>query len=97
MSKPTRFAKLERILDDFIAAEVREAKVQGAESILTALYESLQHGHSLGRVADRFAELAGLSPTGLRSRLQLAGGLTVNNALNEQYEAEQRGREEAGA
>lgn len=62
-----------------------ELKVEGAEAILAALFESYcDGGHTLGRVVQRFRELAGLNANGVAGvfeRIHCAGGLTVNNAL----------------
>ena len=68
-----------------------ELKVQGAELMLNVLFESSRDGYSFGRVVERFKELGGIQGIqGLYQRLQCAGGLTVNNAIFGQVEAEGR-------
>lgn len=65
-----------------------ELKLAGAEAVMTALFESLRDGYSFGRVVERFRELSGVRGCGEFAGLQTAGGLTVNNALFDQYERE---------
>ena len=64
-----------------------EATLAGAEAVLNALFESLTHGYSFGRVVERFRELTGVKGLGEWERLQCSGGLTVNNAIFDQWEA----------
>jgi hypothetical protein len=75
----------------YSARDIAEARVEGAEAVLTALFESYDKGYSFGRVVERFKELVNVEGAeAVRSRLQSAGGLTVNNAIFSQVEAEGR-------
>jgi hypothetical protein len=66
------------------AVDAAAERLKGAEALMTALYESLTtDGYSLGRVCERWRELAGVTgrDVTVRSALQLSGGLTLNNFI----------------
>jgi hypothetical protein len=69
--------------------------LRGAELMTQAFFDSAtsKDGMSFGAVVDRFCELSGIdrSTYGVLCVLHHAGGLTVNNAIGDDYRGQKKG------